>query len=161
MRKTMKRKEEQSRKEPKKRKPGGRRDAEGKEKREQKKTVPGEWLYFLPEEHTARGLYEALADGFAEELWEEAGVLEIQIGGGGVMDLEAAQIHPKDEITRLYAEKNGCTQVFLVTFVPEDYEKAEKVMQKLIAAAGGFFCGDTEDFTPIVGAAKGMTPDAD
>lgn len=26
----------------------------------------------------------------------------------------------------------------------------QKIMQKIIAGAGGFFCGDTEDFTPVV-----------
>ena len=39
--------------------------------------------------------------------------------------------------------------VFLVTFKPETYEEAKLVMRKIMEKTGGFFCGDTEDFTPM------------
>ena len=39
--------------------------------------------------------------------------------------------------------------VFLVTFKPETYEEAKKVMRRIMDKTGGFFCGDTEDFTPM------------
>ena len=40
--------------------------------------------------------------------------------------------------------------VFLVTFKPETYEEAKKVMRRIMDKTGGFFCGDTEDFTPML-----------
>ena len=39
--------------------------------------------------------------------------------------------------------------VFLVTFKLETYEEAKLVMRKIMEKTGGFFCGDTEDFTPM------------
>ena len=39
--------------------------------------------------------------------------------------------------------------VFLVTFKPETYEEAKLVMRKIMEKTGGFFCVDTEDFTPM------------
>lgn len=114
----------------------------------------GDWLYFTPEEVSARQIMEAVLAGEAEgaenvEIWEEIGVLEIALPSGHSVDFEAATIHPKDEITKAFAEEKGAKTVFLVTFLPEDYKEATEIMDKVIAKTGGFFCGDTEDFTPV------------
>ena len=114
----------------------------------------GDWLYFTPEEVSARQIMEAVLAGEAEgaenvEIWEEIGVLEIALPSGHSADFEAATIHPKDEITKAFAEEKGAKTVFLVTFLPEDYKEATEIMDKVIAKTGGFFCRDTEDFTPV------------
>lgn len=114
----------------------------------------GDWLYFTPEEVSARQIMEAVLAGEAEgaenvEIWEEIGVLEIALPSGHSVDFEAATIRPKDEITKAFAEEKGAKTVFLVTFLPEDYKEATEIMDKVIAKTGGFFCGDTEDFTPV------------
>ena len=110
----------------------------------------GDWLYFLPKEITVREIYEIVKDSYEVEIWEAAGILEINIGEGSSVDVEAAAIHPKDTQTGEFAEKNGCPYVFLVTFKPEDYDRAKAVMEMMLQGAGGFFCGDTEDFTPVL-----------
>lgn len=110
--------------------------------------VIGDWIYFCPEEITIRGLYEIFAERDDVEIWEEAGVLEIPIGEKSSFDVESAQIHPKDEITLQFAAERGIKNVFMVTFVPEDYEKAEQIMKQIMLKFGGLFCGDTEDFMP-------------
>ena len=110
----------------------------------------GDWLYFCPEEITVRGLYEIFAEQDDVEIWEEAGVLEIPMGEKSSFDVEAAQIHPKDEITQQFAAEQGAKSVFLITFIPEDYEKAEPIMKQMLGKFGGLFCGDTEDFMPQV-----------
>jgi len=112
--------------------------------------ITGDWLYFCPEEITVRGLYEIFAEQDDVEIWEEAGVLEIPMGEKSSFDVETAQIHPKDEITRQFAKEQEAKAVFLVTFVPEDYEKAEQIMKQILGKFGGLFCGDTEDFMPQV-----------
>lgn len=112
--------------------------------------VPGEWLYFSRENVTVRKLYDLLRGAYEADIWEEAEILEISVGEGRVFDLEAAFIHPKDEATKDFAVKNDCERVFLVTFASEDYEQAEKIMKKILAGAGGIFCGDTDDFTPVI-----------
>ncbi len=99
---------------------------------------------------TVRDLMEAFAesDYYEIEIWEDAGVLEIGMKDGNSVDIEAAKIHEKDEITAAFAAENHVKTVFLVTFKPEAYEEAKDVMKKIIAKTGGFFCGDTEDFKP-------------
>ena len=84
------------------------------------------------------------------EIWEDAGVLEIGMSDGASVDIETAQIHPKDELTASFAAEHLVKTVFLVTFKPETYEEAKKVMRRIMDKTGGFFCGDTEDFTPMV-----------
>ncbi len=115
-----------------------------------KNAVPGEWLYMSENELTVRDLMEVFVgnDVYEIEIWEEAGVLEIGMKDGNSVDIEAAKIHEKDEITAAFAAKNHVKTVFLVTFKPEAYEEAKDVMKKIIAKTGGFFCGDTEDFKP-------------
>ena len=114
--------------------------------------VPGDWLYMTPQEIGVRQIYEAFGeqDGYELEIWEDAGVLEILLKEKSSMDVEMASIHPKDTITQQFANAHQVKTVFLVTFQPDDYEDAERVMKTVTGKLGGFFCGDTEDFTPVV-----------
>ena len=92
--------------------------------------VPGDWLYMTPQEIGVRQIYEVFGeqDGYELEIWEDAGVLEIGMSDGAEHQVKT---------------------VFLVTFKPETYEEAKKVMRRIMDKTGGFFCGDTEDFTPM------------
>ena len=38
----------------------------------------------------------------------------------------------------------------MVTFSAEEYEKVLPVMRHILQECGGIFCGDTEDFKPIL-----------
>ena len=126
--------------------------------KKEKNTAPGEWLYFAPANITVRSIYDVLTDenGNAEtasyevEIWEDAGVLEIGLNDGATLDIEWTKIPAKDEITAAFAKEHGCENVFLVTLKPEEFEIARKAMQKIVASLGGLFCGDTEDFTPVL-----------
>ena len=51
-------------------------------------------------------------------------------------------------------KENEIHAVAAVTIRPEDYEKAKEVMLYIIEKLGGYFCGDTADFTPVVAAKK-------
>ena len=124
--------------------------APGKAASMKKADVPGEWLYLAPETVGVRQIADAL-DGTCElEIWQEAGVLEIMYGGESSMDMEEGTIHPKDQVTAAFAEKHGCDRVYLVTFSAEEYEKALSVMRRILRECGGIFCGDTEDFMPLL-----------
>ena len=116
----------------------------------QKKQNIGDWLYFCPKEIDVRDLYEVVSGTYETEIWEDAGVLEIVLGEKSSVDIERAQIHPKDEITSAFAKEHKANSVFLVTFAPEDYEVAETLMKQILGQHGGIFCGDMEDFMPQV-----------
>lgn len=122
----------------------------GEMERKMESQMTGEWLYFAPQELTVRELYELLAEKERVEIWEEAGVLEVALGEDDTFDIESAQIHPKDEITRQFAAKQGAESVFLITFLPNDYEQAEPIMKQILGRFGGVFCGDTQDFMPQI-----------
>lgn len=115
--------------------------------------MTGDWLYFTSEDITVRQLAQAVGPDYEVEIWEDAGVLEIILGDKASMDIEMGTIHPKDEVTKAFATSHGCERVFLVTFPPEKYEKAKKLMCQMLAACSGVFCGDTEDMTPVLSCA--------
>lgn len=114
--------------------------------------VPSEWLYLLPEEMKLRSIYELFGEDmpWKAEFWEEAGVLEIEIPEAGSVDLECMDADLGDEQSNAFLEKHQIKTVFAVTIVPDDYEKANEVMVRMMEKLGGFFCGDTEDFQPEV-----------
>ena len=56
----------------------------------------------------------------------------------------------KDEVTAAFARDNGCEAVFLVTFPPEHYERAQRVMKKILEKSGGVFCADNESMEPVL-----------
>lgn len=113
-------------------------------------TVPGEWLYLAPQGVDAGRIAEALAGTYETELWEDAGVVEVVFGEKQSVDIEHTKVHPKDEVTGAYVSENGCKEVFLVTFAAENFGCVEPVMRLILAQCGGLFCGDTEDFSPVV-----------
>lgn len=117
-----------------------------------KENITGDWLYMTPQEVSLRQIKEVLdaENKYDIEIWEEAGVLEIGMPDGNSLDMEAAKIHPKDTITADFAAEHQVKNVFLATFRTESYEEAKNVMKAVIAKCGGFFCGDTEDFTPVI-----------
>lgn len=115
-----------------------------------KATVPGEWLYLAKAKVSVREIADALPETYEIEIWEEAGVLEIMIREGVSVDIEHVKIHPKDELTCRFVGEMGYEEVFLVTFAPEEYDCVKKLMQQIMSACGGMFCGDTEDFSPIM-----------
>jgi len=120
------------------------------QEKKKKPDVPGEWLYFAPQAVGVRQIADALEEACEMEIWQEAGVLEIMYSGESSMDMEEGTIHPKDQVTAAFAEKHGCDRVYLVTFSAEEYEKALSVMRRILQECGGIFCGDTEDFMPLL-----------
>lgn len=114
--------------------------------------VPAEWLYLLPEPADMRKIYELFREDlpWKAEYWEEAQVLEIELPEAGSVDLERMEPDLGDEAGNAFLREHGIRDAFAVTIVPEDYEKARKVMEMLAERIGGFFCGDTEDFEPQV-----------
>ena len=115
---------------------------------------PGEWLYLNKEELPLRKIYELFNEAQNAEYWEAAGVLEISLPESGTLDMEDLEGTLGDEEGDAYLKENEIHAVAAVTIRPEDYEKAKEVMLYIIEKLGGYFCGDTADFTPVVAAKK-------
>ena len=108
----------------------------------------------VKEELSLRKIYELFEEKQTAEYWEAAGVLEISLPESGTLDMEDLEGTLGDEEGDAYLKENEIHAVAAVTIRPEDYEKAKEVMLYIIEKLGGYFCGDTADFTPVVAAKK-------
>lgn len=115
--------------------------------------VPSDWFYMSDQEMTAAVLKEALADtSYQVEYWEDAQVLEIALREGGCLDVEVMEPRLGEKDADAFLDEHQVKFLCYVTFQPEDYGDARSVMEYICGRLGGFFCGDTEDFTPVIGA---------
>lgn len=121
-----------------------------KSQKEVKPAVVAEWLYMTDREITVRDIASAFAPQEMVEIWEDAGVAEVILGEKSSMDMEWMENDLGDEESNRFLEENQVKTLFLVTIPPLEFEAAKVCMEKIIAANGGFFCGDTQDFTPVV-----------
>lgn len=121
-----------------------------KSQKEVKPAVVAEWLYMTDREITVRDIASAFAPQEMVEIWEDAGVAEVILGEKSSMDMEWTENDLGDEESNRFLEENQVKTLFLVTIPPLEFEAAKVCMEKIIAANGGFFCGDTQDFTPVV-----------
>lgn len=115
--------------------------------------VPAEWLYLIPEEVKLRQIYEVFSgdESWKAEFWEEAGVLEVEFPEAGSLDMEEMDCDLGEEAGNAWLAEHRIQTAFAVTIRPEDYGTAQQVMKKIVETIGGFFCGDTEDFSPVIG----------
>lgn len=113
-------------------------------------SVPAEWLYMTDREIGIREIASSFKSEEMTEIWEEAGVAEVILGEKASMDMELTENDLGDEESNRFLQENQVKTLFLVTVPPLEFEKARECMKKITAANGGFFCGDTDDFTPVV-----------
>lgn len=90
-------------------------------------------------------------DQYDIEIWEEAGVLEIGYAEKASMDIEMVEVDLRDEYSNQFMEERGVKSLFYITIKPDDFSICEKIMKEIITKNGGFFVGDTEDFSPEIG----------
>ena len=121
-------------------------------KNQKKKTVnvPAEWLYLSPSEVSVRDLSDSFENPEQIEIWEDARVAEVILGEKASMDMEWYECDLGDEESNAFLEKHQIRTMYVVTIPPQEFEAARICMQKITARNGGFFCGDTDDFTPMV-----------
>lgn len=120
-----------------------------------KSNVPSNWFYMSQNQLTVAKIKAALDDSdYGMEIWEEAGVLEIVLGESASMDVEAGEedlaIMFEDEYSQEFLKEHQVKTVLYVTIKPESYEEAQKAMVMICGKLGGFFCGDTEEFMPVI-----------
>lgn len=118
-----------------------------------KRNLPTGWIIMSRTEITVADI-KALVDEGDIEIWPEAGVLEITIGEKSSIDIEAFDADPRDEYSCDFVAKHGVKELFYVSFKPEDIDIAERILKKIADGIDGFICGDTEDFTPVIGDIK-------
>lgn len=121
-----------------------------KAKKNAKPAVLTEWLYLSEHAVTAAEIAASFENSENVELWEAAGVVEVILGEKASMDLEWIEADLGDEASNQFLQEHQIRTVFAVTIPSQEYEAAQQAMQTILAKNGGFFCGDTEDFIPVI-----------
>lgn len=123
-----------------------------KEGKQKSASYPNHWLYLNETAVTPRQIADVFhgENGMISQLWEEAGVVEIELVEAKSVDLEQAELPAGEPELDDYFRRNNIKSVYYVTIAPDDYGKAEKAMRQITEKLGGYFCGDTNDFTPVV-----------
>lgn len=134
--------------------------------------VPGEWFYMCPSEIMVENIQEALEtmEGIDIEVWKEMGVLEAQLPTRHVnqktlemikkgtaerpdtvsLDFSLLELDLEDEYSNQYLKEHEVKTLFSVSFKPDTYTVIKPALLSIKDILGGFFCGDTEDFTPEI-----------
>ena len=115
-----------------------------------KSNVPAEWFYMTTKLITVRDVKSAVQEQ-AVEIWDEAGILELEFEDAKSFIFENTKVDLCDEYSNAFLEEYKIKTLFLVTIDPEYYEIAKQVMDQIIKSIGGFFCADTENFLPRIG----------
>lgn len=123
-----------------------------KEKKNTGTNVPAQWLYLCPQEITVRDIWTTVndSDDLSLEIWEAAGVLEITLSDGKTIDFETTPLDLRDEYSNQFLAKHHTKSLFYVTIHQDSFSLAKPVMEHIARGLQGMFCGDTDDFTPVV-----------
>lgn len=114
--------------------------------------VTPNWLYMNQQEITLAQIGQAVDPVRYPEvhLWAEMGVLEIEVAEKASVDFEAMECDLEDEVGNAFLAENKVKTLVMITIVPAAWEESKALMTEICTKCGGFFCGDTEDFTPVV-----------
>lgn len=112
--------------------------------------LPLGWFLMCGRELSVLDIEKAVDEGIDVQVWTEARVAEIIIGEKSSIDIEQMDVDLGDDFSNEYLKEKKVASLFYVSFKPENYEAAKKVLKPMAQALDGFVCGDTEDFLPIM-----------
>ena len=137
--------------------------------------VPAQWLCLCPQKISVRDIWKLLHVSYPTtsippdnggknvpssvppvlkdlslEIWEAAGVLEITLSDGKTIDFETAPLDLRDEYSNQFLAKHHTKSLFYVTIHPDSFALAKPVLEYIAGKLHGLFCGDTDDFTPVI-----------
>lgn len=123
-----------------------------KENRQGMEHVVKNWLYLSQKELGVADIAAALEgfEGIRVELWIEAKVMEIEVPEKRSMDMEAIPVDLHDEYSNKFLEELKTHTLFAVTLDTDNYDFMEKIMRYIVEGIGGIFCGDTDNFEPVI-----------
>ena len=118
--------------------------------------MPNEWFYMNNREITVRNIKEILdsMNDVSIEIWDEAAVIEIQVGEFGTLEMEGTETSLGDPYSNDFLKRNNVASLYYVTIDVDHYVEMKKIMEKIINTVGGFFCADTDNFMPVVGECR-------
>ncbi len=120
-------------------------------KKQTRSVVPAAWYYMCTDELSIEKIADvADAAGFDVEVWNEAGVAEIEVEEKKSMDIESCELDMGDEFSNNYLADFGARSLFYISYPADIDGKCKLLLKKMIDILGGKMCADTEDFTPEI-----------
>lgn len=119
-------------------------------KKKDNNLITGDWFFMSPDDINVRAIYDMLKENHKMEIWEAANILEIELSEKESIDFEPLKPYFKDKEGDAFLKHNQIQTLFMVTFPPAQFETVKKIMQTILSHCDGFFCADSEDFTPMV-----------
>lgn len=114
---------------------------------------PKEWLYICENSISIRDIYNLLVENNAVqvEIWEELGVMEIELQDDYSIDIELAdETTFADERFLTLLHGQSVKTAFCVTVGCENIKLAEQIMKEITRQCCGVFCSDDEALHLIV-----------
>lgn len=108
----------------------------------------GEWFYMNTDEITVRAIYDCLVQDTSLdlEIWEDAGVLEVNYTDKTSLDFEMLRPFFKDKEGDAYLKSNNIRSLFMVNFDGADFSIVKPMMKCVVLKCGGYFIEDNMDF---------------
>jgi hypothetical protein len=109
-------------------------------------------LFYMADKKTDIGsIMECLSDqaSIVVQIWESMGVAQVEMNDKDIIDFEdnGLSFNSKEDIQ--FIEKYNIQTVFEVTLDESDFTFAKLLFNRIVTSNGGFFCTDSDDFTPI------------
>lgn len=116
----------------------------------QTQSEPQDWFYMSPVELSVGEIADYLRDsGYDEvDLWEDMGVLQVEIPQNASIDFEILATPFTDPSDKAFVKNRNIKQIYTVTLEKGTFEGLKEVMCKILDKWEGLFCADTTDFKP-------------
>lgn len=121
--------------------------------------MTGDWFYMNSSSLTAKEIYHLLkanSSNLSFEFWDSCDILEIELKDNSSLktiasiDFEPMKPYFKDEQGNTFLKEHQINTIYMVTFPIEFYQEVLPILKIITASLGGFFCADTQDFTPQI-----------
>lgn len=116
-----------------------------------KKVEMVEMYYMTEKELTSKELLNSIeeSDSVVVQVWEALGVASIEFGESGSVDFVKCNDVFEYQEDLDFLEEHHIKSAFEVTFAEENKSVVAKWFLSIVNEHGGFFCTDSDDFTPI------------
>lgn len=109
-----------------------------------------DWFYMSTTEVEISDIAAHLKEsGYTEiDLWEDMGVLEVELPDNSSIDFEHLTTPFKDPSDKAYIESRKIQRIYTVTIQKGNFESLREIMIKILDKWEGVLCADTTDFEP-------------
>ncbi|BCJ94621.1 hypothetical protein acsn021_21900 [Anaerocolumna cellulosilytica] len=110
-----------------------------------------DWFYMSTTDVKISDIAACLEEaGYTElDLWEDMGVLQVELAGKFSIDFEHFTTPFKDPLDKAFIESRKIQTIYTITLQKGNFYNLRMVMSKILDKWEGIVCADTADFEPV------------